>query len=78
MSIQAEWQASMQCGKRDMRLWISANFAGVKKSQSIPSKSLIDRYENVINFDVVSNNTIREIVFSVCFGEGRYGLKTAL
>ena len=53
MSIQAEWQASMRCGKRDIRLWISVNFTGVKNSKSIPTKSLIDRCENVINFVVV-------------------------
>ena len=59
MSIQAEWQASMRCGKRDIRLWISVNFTGVKNSKSIPTKSLIDRCENVINFEVVSKNTIK-------------------
>ena len=59
MSIQAEWQASMRCGKRDVRLLNSVNFAGVKNSKSIPTKSLIDRCENVINFEVVSINTIK-------------------
>ena len=66
MSIQAEWQASMRCGKRDIRLWMSVNFAGVKNSKSIPTKSLIDRCENVINFEVVSKNTIkRDCSFNV-------------
>ena len=59
MSIQAEWQASMRCGKRDIRLWISVNFAGVKNSKSMPTKSLIDRCENVINIEVVSRNTMK-------------------
>ena len=59
MSIQAEWQASMRCGKRDIRLWISVNFAGVKNSKSIPTKSLIDRCENVINIEVVCRNTMK-------------------
>ena len=59
MSIQAEWQASMRCGKRDIRLLISENFAGVKISKSIPTKSLIDRCENGINFEVVSKNTMK-------------------
>ena len=50
----------MRCGKRDIiRLWISVNFAGVKKSKSIPTKSLIDRCENVINFEVVFKNAIK-------------------
>ena len=50
----------MRCGKRDMiRLCISVNFASVKKSKSIPTKSLIDRCENVINFEVVSKNAIK-------------------
>ena len=31
----------------------------LKNSKSIPTKSLIDRYENAINFEVVSNNTIK-------------------
>ena len=66
MSIQAEWQASMRCGKRDVRLLNSVNFAGVKNSKSIPTKSLIDRCENVINFEVVSKNTIKgDISFNV-------------
>ena len=30
ISIQAEWQALMRCGKRDIRLWISVNFEGKK------------------------------------------------
>ena len=34
-------------------------FTGVKNSKSIPTKSLIDRCENVINFEVVSKNTIK-------------------
>ena len=59
MSIQAEWQVSMWCGKRDIRLWDSVIFAGVTNSKSIPTKSLIDRCENVINFEVVSKNTIK-------------------
>ena len=59
MSIQAEWQASMRCGKRDIRLWISINFTGVKNSKSIPTKTLIDRHENVISFEVVSKNIIK-------------------
>ena len=58
MSIQAEWQASMWCGKKDVRLWISVNFAGVYSSKSIPTKSLIGRWKNVINFEVVSKNSI--------------------
>ena len=66
MSIQAEWQASMRCGKRDICLKNSVNFAGVKISKSIPTKSLIDRCENVINFEVVSKNTIkRDSYFNV-------------
>ena len=59
MSIQAEWQASMRYGKRDIRLWISVNFAGVKNLKSIPTKSLFDGCENVINFEVVSKNTMK-------------------
>ena len=59
MSVQAEWQVSMRCGKGDIRPWISVNFAGVKNSKSISTKSLIDRCENVINFEVVSKNTIK-------------------
>ena len=56
----------MRCGKRDIRLWISVNFTGVKNSKSIPTKSLIDRCENVINFEVVSKNTIkRDCSFNV-------------
>ena len=43
MSIQAEWQASMQRGKRDIHLWIFVNFADVKNLKSIPTKTLIDR-----------------------------------
>ena len=39
----------MRCGNRDF-------CCGCK---SIPTKSLIDRYENVINFEVVSKNTIK-------------------
>ena len=66
MSIQAEWQASMRCGKRHIRLRVSVNFAGVKNSKSIPTKSLIDRCENVINFEAVSENAIkRETSFNV-------------
>ena len=39
---------------------------GVKNSKSIPTKSLIDRCENVINFEVVSKNTIkRDCSFNV-------------
>ena len=50
----------MRCGKKDMiRLCISVNFASVKKSKSIPTKSLIDRSENVINFEGVSKNAIK-------------------
>jgi len=49
----------MRCSKRDKRLWISVNFTGVKNSKSIPTKSLIDRCENAINFEVVSKNTIK-------------------
>ena len=49
----------MRCGKRHIRLRVSVNFAGVKNSKSIPTKSLIDRCENVINFEVVSKNTIK-------------------
>ena len=59
MSIRAEWQASMQCGKRDIRLWISVNFAGVNNSKSILTKTSIDHCENVINFKVVSKNTMK-------------------
>ena len=59
MSIQAEWQASMRSGKRDIRLWISVNFAGVRNSKSIPTKRSIDRCENVIDFEVVSKNTMK-------------------
>ena len=59
MSIQVEWQPSKRCGKRDMRLLISVNFTGVKNSKSISTKSLIDRCENVVNFEVVSKNTIK-------------------
>ena len=55
MSSQAEWQTSMRCGKTDISLRISVNFAGVKNSKSIPTKTLTDRCENVINFEVVSN-----------------------
>ena len=63
MSIQAEWQASMRWGKKDVPLWISVNFAGVKNSKSIPTKSLIDRCVKVINFEVVSKNTIKRDSF---------------
>ena len=49
----------MRCGKRDIRLRISVNFAGVKTSKSIPTKRLIDRCENVINFEVVSKNSMK-------------------
>ena len=59
MSVQAEWQASMRCGKRDTRLWKSVTFEGVKNSKSIPTERLIYRCENVINFEVVSKNTIK-------------------
>ena len=31
----------------------------LKNSKSVPTKSLIARYENAINFEVVSNNTIK-------------------
>ena len=34
-------------------------FVGVKNSKVIPTKSIIDRCENVINFEVVSKNTIK-------------------
>ena len=79
MSIRAEWQASMQCGKRDICLWISVNFAGVNNSKSIPTKTSIDHCENVINFKVVSKNTMkRDIVISMCIGKGRLALKTGL
>ena len=66
MSIQAEWQASMRCGKRHIRLRVSVNFAGVKNSKSIPIKSLIDRCEKVINSEVVSKNSSkRDTSFNV-------------
>ena len=40
--------------------WVEINaFAGVRNSKSIPTKSLIGRCENVINFEVVSRNTIK-------------------
>ena len=32
---------------------------GVKNSKYIPTKSLIDRCENVVNFEVVSKNTMK-------------------
>ena len=56
----------MRCGKRHIRLRVSVNFAGVKNSKSIPTKSLIDRCENVINSEVVSKNvTKRDTSFNV-------------
>ena len=56
----------MRCGKRHIRLRVSVNFAGVKNSKSIPTKSLINRCENVINFEVVSKNAIkRDTSFNV-------------
>ena len=64
-----------------MSLWISVNFAGVKNSKSIPTKSLIDHCENVINFKVVSKKTIKRdssFYVSMCIGEGRLALKTEL
>ena len=67
MSIQAEWQASMRCGKRDIRLYNAVNFAGVKNSKSIPPKSIIDRCENVINFQAVSKKYNKEgLLFFQC------------
>ena len=41
----------------------SVNFAGVKDSKSIPTKSLIDRCENFINFEVVSKKYNKEGLF---------------
>ena len=35
-------------------------FVGVKNSKVIPTKSIIDRCENVINFEVSSINTIKK------------------
>ena len=49
----------MRCGKRDIRLCISVNFTGAKNLKSIPTQSLIDRCENVINFELVSKNTVK-------------------
>ena len=57
MSIQAEWQPSMLCG--DKRLIYAFEFCGCKKFKNYTHQSIIDRCENVINFEVVSNNTIK-------------------
>ena len=39
----------------------------MKNSKSIPTKSLINRFENVMNFEVVSKNTVkRDTSFNVC------------
>ena len=54
------------------------NFAGVKNSKSIPTKSLIDRRENVINFEVVSKNTMKRDSSLNVYRQGRLALKTGL
>ena len=56
----------MRCCSGDISLSNSVNFVGLKNSKSIPTKSLIDRCENVINYKVISKNTItRDCSFNV-------------